>query len=162
MVSAAAARENSETYGNLPVTVAGVANRIVSANLVGHCALGEQTGNAPFDRTCWPECTFKVLGLPCRLLGGTILQQALLDEIGKNRRPPILWLARSDGSSHVILLAGYAIFPDGTVVFDVCDPMYDAPVHVNFDQLGEYQSTYAQTAAWQHTYIDVGPALQLD
>jgi hypothetical protein len=162
MVTAAAARENPGTYGQLPVTLSAVAAHIMAANLGGHCALGEQVGNAPFDRTCWPECAFKVLGLPCLLRNGTLQQQDLLNEIGRNRRPPILWLLRSDGSSHVILLTGYAIFHDGTVVFDVCDPMYEGITTANFYQLGVYETTYAQTATWQHTYIDVGPALHLD
>jgi hypothetical protein len=162
MVTAAAARENPSTYGHLPVTVSAVATHILAANLSGHCALGEEAGNTLFDRTCWPECAFKVLGLPCKLLNGTLLQQDLLNQIGRNRQPPILWLRRADGSSHVILLCGYAIFRDRTVVFDVCDPMYEAMTTADFDQLGKYKTTYAQTATWQHTYIGVGPALHLE
>jgi hypothetical protein len=162
MVTGTAARETPAVYGHLPVTVSAIASQVMAANLTGNCAPGAQAGLAVFDRTCFPDCAFKyVLNLPCRLLQGTIPQQSLLDEIGQNGHPPILLLQRNDGSTHVILLSGYHIYGDGTVFFDVCDPMLEGPIVARFDQLNPYGSPYAHLATWEWTYVDVGPALEI-
>jgi hypothetical protein len=155
MVTSAAACENPVTYGNLPVTIDDVATKVIAAGLGGRCAPGPGTS---IDRTCFPDCAINgALNLPCRWLQGTVEQQALLDQIGRDGHPPILLVLRSDNTSHVILLSAYSIDQDGTATFEVCDPLLESPVWVPFDQL----DPYGQTARWEWTYVDVGPALQI-
>lgn len=143
--------------GNLPRTVGDTAKRVQAAQLGEPCALGGETdGQAAFDQTCFPECALhNVLGLSCNKLLGWLGEADLMTEIGKNRRPVMLYITWSTGGSHVVLVIGYTRSSDGTVLFEVCDPRAEVAYPKNHAALKNFD----HTGTWHWTYTRIGIAL---